>query len=141
MELHYTLSDAEFENQMVEGILDPKLFTHEGHLRYAWIQINKYGLSQAVENVITQIKNYVQLLGAQDKFHLTITIAGVHLVNYHLQKSKAKNFQTLLLTCPEIKSRFKALINSHYSYDIFRVEEARHTYFEPDIQPFQMNYF
>mgnify|MGYP000226997985 FL=1 len=44
MNSHYKLNDLEFVNQFQKTTLDPKLFTHEAHLRLAWIYINNEGL-------------------------------------------------------------------------------------------------
>ena len=38
MEQHYTLTDNEFEKQFQTSSLDPAIFTHEAHLRLAWIK-------------------------------------------------------------------------------------------------------
>jgi hypothetical protein len=42
-ELHFSLTDIEFENQFENGTLKPELFSHEAHVRLAWIHIKKYG--------------------------------------------------------------------------------------------------
>ena len=45
IEKHYQLSDEEFEQQFQNCLLSPVLFTHEAHLRLAFIHILKYGES------------------------------------------------------------------------------------------------
>ena len=48
MEPHYALSDPEFEKQFESAVLDPKFFSHEAHLRLAWIHVTKYGVERAI---------------------------------------------------------------------------------------------
>jgi hypothetical protein len=76
MELHQTLSDAEFESQFRACTLNPALFTHEAHLRLAWIHIRQYGIEQAIKNVNAQLLKFVAHVGATDKFNKTVTICS-----------------------------------------------------------------
>jgi hypothetical protein len=43
-EKHLDLSDNEFEKQFINCELSPDIFSHEAHLRLAWINIKKMGL-------------------------------------------------------------------------------------------------
>lgn len=57
---HFDLSDEEFEEEFADCILNLSLFTHEAHLRLAYIHIKKYGQVMAVENICSQIKAFDQ---------------------------------------------------------------------------------
>ncbi|MFK2820041.1 hypothetical protein U0L90_07935 [Flavobacteriaceae sp. LMIT009] len=135
MEDHYNISDIEFENQFTNCQLDPSLFSHEAHLRLAWIHIKKYGVDQAIENIQSQLKKFVAHVGATDKYHTTLTIVAVRAVDHFMQKSNHTDFQTFIAAFPKLKTDFKALINSHYSFDIFENEKARKKFLEPDLNP------
>lgn len=67
MERHFKLSDSEFEKQFIDCKLDSSDFSHEAHLRLAWINISKYGIEKAIANIQTQLKRFVKSVGAQDK--------------------------------------------------------------------------
>ncbi len=136
MEKHFELTDTEFEAQFANCALDPSLFSHEAHLRLAWIHITKYGLEQAEENIQTQLKNYVAQLGAQDKYHTTVTVAAIKAVYHFIQKSQTKSFKAFIADCPRLKENFKELMGAHYNFDIFGSKEARQAYIEPDSLPF-----
>ena len=75
MKHHLDLSDIEFERAFEKCSLDPELFSHEAHLRLAWIHIRKEGCEKAVDIVSKQIVAYVGFLGAEDKFNKTLTVA------------------------------------------------------------------
>ena len=54
MERHYQLTDNQFETQFADLSMDPTLFSHEAHLRLAWIHIKHHGVDKAIENICSQ---------------------------------------------------------------------------------------
>lgn len=133
MENHYQLNDLAFETQFQNGTLDSTLFSHEAHLRLAWIHIQKYGIDQAIQNICTQIINYVQGLGAADKYNKTLTVAAVKTVYHFILKSDATTFQDFIEAFPRLKYNFKDLLVCHYSMDIFNSARAKVEYIKPDL--------
>ncbi len=133
---HYSLSNEEFEIQFQNARMNPSLFSHEAHLRLAWIHIKKYGVKQAVENICSQIKQFDKKYGDGTKYNVTITVAAVYAVHHFMQKTNADTFEEYIQTNGKLITHFKELINSHYSWDIFQDEMARQDYLEPDLQPF-----
>ena len=136
MEKHYQLSDSEFLQQFKDCSLPPSVFSHEAHLRLAWLNIYQEGLEKAEKGIQEQIENFVAHVGAQSKYHKTLTIAAIKAVGHFMEKSTTDNFRDFISENLELKTDFKSLINSHYSFDIFSSEEARTSYVEPDAIPF-----
>ncbi len=136
MKTHLDFNDSEFEKQFGDGNLDPSLFSHEAHLRLAWIHINTYGMEAACGTISNQILSYVSQLGATDKFYKTLTIAAIKIVYHFLQKSKSYTFQDFIIEFPRLKFNFKELLDSHYGFDIFNSEKAKTEYLEPNLLPF-----
>ncbi len=136
MEKHYRLSDVEFEKQFIACQLDPSIFSHEAHLRLAWINIHLYGLEQAEKNIQKQLQNFVEFVGAKDKYNATLTVAAIRAVGHFKEKSTADNFKYFIKEFPQLKNNFKALIASHYSFDIFNSNKAKTEFLEPDLAPF-----
>jgi len=132
MQDHYKLSDVEFEKQFSDCTLNPKIFTHEAHLRLAWLHIKKYGVDEAVENVKTQIKSYVDFLGEANKYKETVTIVGVKIVHHFMTKKDTAGFAQFINTNKQLLNNFKGLILSHYETNIFESEIAKHSFIEPD---------
>ena len=130
------MSDAEFLEGLERCTLHPSDFTHEAHLRLAWIQIRMFGLETAKMNIEKLLRTYVEHVGAKDKYHQTLTLAAVECVHHFLNKSRSDSFSDFILEFPQLLNNFKALINSHYSFDIFESAEARKDYVEPDVIPF-----
>ncbi len=132
----YPHSDSKFIQQFINCELDPAEFSHEAHLRLAWININRYGVSQAETNIQNQLQNFVQHFGVKDKYNKTLTIAATKAVYHFMLKSKSGNFNAFLLEFPSLKYNFKELMNSHYSFDIYNSDKAKSEFLEPDLIPF-----
>jgi hypothetical protein len=136
MSIHFDLTDAEFELAFKERTLDPTLFTHEAHLRLAWIHVRKYGVEHAIENINQQLLQFVDHVGARDKFNKTVTVAAIRAVNHFINKSKSESFADFIQEFPRLKYNFKELLAFHYGYEIFKSEKAKKEYIEPDLLPF-----
>jgi hypothetical protein len=136
MEKHLALSDTEFENQFATGTLPPDQFTHEAHLRLAWIHLHRYGVEQAIENITTQLQAFVHRVGASDKYNATVTVAAIRAVYHFMLRSRTTTFQNFLTENPRLKTSFRNLLMSHYCTDIFRSEQAKKHYLEPELIPF-----
>jgi len=136
MEKHFTFTDDQFERLFENKTLEPDVFTHEAHIRLAWIHITKYGPEQACDNVVTQLLAYVKMLGAEDKFNHTLTVASMKMIDHFMSKSSSVDFKGFIGEFPQLKTNFKGLVIQHYSFDIFNSAEARQGYLEPDLLPF-----
>jgi hypothetical protein len=135
-EAHFQLTDAEFENQFERGTLDPALFNHEAHLRLAWIHLAKYGEVQAIENINQQLIQFVEIVGAKDKYNRTLTIGAIKAVHHFMKKSKSHTFHDFIKEFPRLKYNFKELIGKHYTTDIFNSAKAIKEFIEPERLPF-----
>jgi hypothetical protein len=136
MQKHFELTDIEFEKEFSESTLDPSMFTHQAHIRLAWIHIEKYGVEIAVKNIKAQIKKYVKHLNAEDKYNETVTVAGVRAINHFMLRSESRNFADFIKENDELLDNFKGLLLTHYETNIFESEMAKQVYIEPEIQSF-----
>tara|TARA_R110002051_G_scaffold107681_1_gene180580 strand:- start:401 stop:814 length:414 start_codon:yes stop_codon:yes gene_type:complete len=136
MEKHFELSDTEFEQQFNSCKLNPEIFSHEAHLRLAWINIEKYGIKKAEKNMQLQLRKFVAFVGAKDKYNLTLTIAATKAIYHFWLKSSSNNFKDFILEFPRLKYDFKELIAYHYGFDIYNSDIAKKVFLEPDLVPF-----
>ena len=136
MNSHLDLNDADLEKQFKNCSLDPSLFSHEAHIRLAWIHIQEYGVEKAIVNLCSQIKSYAKSIGADNKFNLTVTVAAVRAVHHFMQRTNTTGFLQFINENPVLLTDFKGLIASHYKTDIFRSEKARFEFLEPELLPF-----
>ena len=136
MEPHYQFTDDEFEKQFKFGLLHPSYFSHEAHLRLAWIHITKYGLENAIENVTSQLKSYTDIHGVRTKYNETVTVAAVRAVFHFILTSETTDFRGFLRENPRLNFDFKKLLGYHYAFNIFNSDKAKNKYLEPDLLPF-----
>lgn len=136
MEQHFILTDDQFEEQFATGSLDPTLFSHEAHLRLAWIHLSKYGEATAIENIREQLQNFVQGVGATGKYNDTLTVAAIKAVQHFMQKAPLPSFHAFIAAYPRLKTNFKEIIQQHYGFDIYNSAAARAAYVEPDLLAF-----
>tara|TARA_R110002050_G_scaffold223631_2_gene359483 strand:+ start:1005 stop:1418 length:414 start_codon:yes stop_codon:yes gene_type:complete len=133
MENHFKLTDSEFEQKFINCELIPSDFTHEAHLRLAWINIKKYGIAQAELNIQNQLQTFVEFVGAKDKYNITLTLAAIKAVYHFIFKSNSDNFKSFIAEFPRLKYNFKALMDCHYGFDIYNSEKAKTQFLEPDL--------
>lgn len=138
MEKHFELTDIEFETKFVKCELSREIFSHEAHLRLAWINIDKYGIEQAIENVQGQLKKYVEFVGAKDKYNATLTVAAIKAVYHYMLKSSSQDFKNFITEFPQLKNKFKEIMNCHYGFDIYGSAKAKTTFLQPDLMPFDV---
>ena len=136
MQHHQQLSDTEFARQFTTGTLPPQWFSHEAHLRLAYVHIKQLGVDEACLRVCTDIQRFDRLHGDGTKFHRTLTIASVMAVNHFVQKASGTTFVELLTEFPRLRDNFRGLLECHYSRERYLSAEAKNNYIEPDLLPF-----
>lgn len=136
MSNHSCLTDPEFEKQFKQTTLPSEDFTHEAHLRLAWIYLTKYGLQKATEKLCEEIRQFDQTHGDGTKFNQTVTVASAHTINHFIKRSHAEDFSVFIGEFPRLLTHFKEIVQSHYSFDIFTDPECKTIYRLPDLQPF-----
>ncbi len=136
MKTHFDLSDIQFEDQFKTGTFDVTHFSHEAHLRLAWIHVQKYGVYTAISNICNQLQAFVILHGAEAKFNMTLTIAAIKAVHHFIDRSDAISFGEFILEFPRLKYNFKELMAAHYQVDIYNSAKAKEEFVQPDLLPF-----
>lgn len=133
---HYDLNDQDFIADFKSGVLPPACFSHEAHLRLAWLQIRELGIEEAIPVLRQLIIRYVDGLGARDKYHDTLTVAAARTVHHFMLQSSATTFPAFIEAFPRLTADFKGLLACHYSPHALQEPLARTTYQEPDLLPF-----
>ncbi len=109
-EKHRQLSDKDFSRLFEECTLEPTLFTHEAHLRLAWLLIREHGLQPATEMLCGQIMRYDRQHGKGTKFSEHVTRAAVQLVNELQKQSQDHSFMDFIGRHPRLLFDFGELL-------------------------------
>lgn len=112
------------------------MFSHEAHVRLAFIHIVKYGREVARENLCNQIKEAAKRVGYHDKFHYTITCASVELLALNGVGSDLLEFAAFKAKYPQMLDNFKSILLSYYSEALLFSDSARRVFVAPDLQDF-----
>ena len=111
-------------------------FDHRGHLRLAWLYLERYSLDEAIQRTSDGIRNYAASLGAHGKFHRTLTEAIVRIMHGRKQVSSIHDLDGFLAGNPDLIENMKEVVNSHYSEARLFSDEARAVYLPPDLREF-----
>ncbi|GLU45060.1 hypothetical protein [Allomuricauda sp. NBRC 101325] len=133
---HLEVSDEQFINDMEQGGFPPNLFSHEAHIRLAWLYLNQFDEKLAIKKTCQTIQNFDKLNGNGTKYHLTLTVASVKVVQYFMKKSKATTFIEFINENPRLNDSFTSLVQQHYGTDPLKIEKTKTEYIAPDLLPF-----
>jgi len=127
------LSDNEFIKQFENQTLDPTHFNHIGHLRLCWLYLQKYDFENAIEYTCLGIHAYAQSLGANDKFHRTITEFLVRYIHSKINLQPQYSFSKFLKTNKNLVNDAQSVLGQYYSTSLLTSENTRLNYIPPDL--------
>ena len=130
MPTHFDLTDSEFEFAF-KTCANRNFSRMKRICGWHGIHVKKYGVEQAILNINAQLLQFVNHVGARDKFNKTVTIAAIRAVNYFINRSESESFADFIQEFPRLKYNFKELFAFHYGHDIFKSEKAKREYIEP----------
>jgi hypothetical protein len=114
----FTMDDQEFLSSFESCTLPKEHFNHTGHVRLAWLYLERHAFDTAIVRTCDGIRAYATFLGAADKFHRTITVALMHLLRAHGRDA--------------VLADARALLALHYSPERLADPAAREHFLPPD---------
>lgn len=129
------ISTSQLIDKFEKQALDGNDFGHLQHLRVAWQYICNGSLVSAKQKFHANVQKLVAKLGAEDKYHRTLTD---FLIDYLYQLRLyigTDNWQTVEEKCPLIIKDAKKLIGFYYSEEVIWSDEARLSFVEADRMP------
>ncbi|MCC6070521.1 hypothetical protein ACFSQU_11875 [Massilia sp. GCM10020059] len=129
------MTDEEFLASFNACTLPPEQFSHAGHIRLAWINLQRHDFDQAVDGTCRGIRAYATHLGAATKFHTTITVALMHLLRAAGAGDRNVSWYQFVSANQELMHNARAVLGRHYSSQRLDTPEARERFVAPDLQP------
>ena len=80
------MNDAEFLEALESCRLPPHEFGHEAHVRAGYSYLRTGGLGQAIDRMGATLRRYATAQGADGKYHATVTVAFLVLLQRHLHE-------------------------------------------------------
>lgn len=125
--------DRDFLKHFDECTLNKTCWSHEAHVRMAWLRLEQFKTyDAALERIKSGIQAYnssVQSVG----YHETITVAFARLIHAKRAETRAGTWQEFLQHHPDLLQ--KRCLLEFYSKDILASDAARHKFIEPDKKP------
>lgn len=136
MQKEELLSDDAFVEAFEALSLDPREFSHRGHLRLAWCYLAWLPLGEATQRCIDSIRRFATQHGQPEKFHITVTVAFMHIVRDRMRGATMdENFAGFCLRNPDLIKDGRTLIERYYSRSRLTDPAAKIVFLEPDKMP------
>ena len=131
------MTDEEFVRAFEGGHVTPEAFDHRAHVRVAWVYLHEAGsLDAALPRMRDAILRFAAAAGASQKYHETITVVWMRLVDGVRQRVGARLEMTdVLRDFPALAD--KDLPLQYYSRDRLFSDEARRAWVAPDLRPLE----
>jgi len=125
------LTDKTFITQFENLTLDPEYFNHYGHIRLAYLYLKQYTLEQSIDKTCLGIKSYASALGAEDKFHQTITEILVRIINLRMLQIGKQTWQIFHENNHDLFDDSLKVLKCYYSEQVLFSDKAKRTFVLP----------
>lgn len=129
------MTDDEFLAAFETLTLDPRHFNHLGHVRLAWLYLQRHDVDEAVARTCAGIQAYATHLGAAGKFHRTITEALVRLLRAAGAADRSLPWDAFIAANATLVANARERLAVHYSDALLASAEARDRFVAPDRAP------
>ncbi len=111
------------------GTIDPDKFDHEAHVHMGWQYVAACAPTDAVARFDTALRRLVRKLGAESKYHATIT--AFYLLLIQERAVPGQSWDAFRRANPDLFDH-KALLARYYSNDRLMSDAARQSFVLPD---------
>ena len=129
------MSDEQFLAAFLDCSMPPAGFDHRGHLRVAWLLLQRHPLEQAVDQTCAGIARLAAHLGVPGKYHRTLSEALVRLMAAAGAATPTLSWADFLHANAPLLSDAHALLARHYSPAVLDSAAARQRFVPPDRLP------
>jgi len=128
------MTDDEFLRALERCELAESEFGHAAHVRAAYLYLQEADFAGALERISRAIRNYATHLGKPDRYHETITVAYVALVQQHIcERGNGGGWVAFARDNSELFQR--GLLRQFYSQAQLESEMARRVFLLPRSAP------
>ena len=124
------MTESEFVRAFEDASLPNESFHHRDHVRLTWIYLRECGESGARSRLVQGIQRFAAAKGKAEKYHHTITLAWIRLVEAARASAGECDFDALIAKHPELLD--KTILDRYYSAELLQSNAARQGWVEPD---------
>jgi predicted metal-dependent hydrolase len=124
------MTDQDFLRALETCALPESEFGHTAHVRAAYLYLQAGEFGETLERLRRAIRNYAAFLGKPDRYHETITVAYVALIQQHIcERGDGGDWQAFARDNPELFQ--PGLLLRFYSKTQLESELARRVFLLP----------
>lgn len=128
------MTDREFLDALESGELPEHEFGHAAHVRAAYLYLKEGEFIDAYARIRRAIRNFADRLGKPDKYHETITVAYLALIQQRMREGgAAADWAAFVQANPELFA--PDLLRRYYPQDQLASEMARAIFLLPAVSP------
>jgi hypothetical protein len=127
------MTDDEFLAAFDACTLSKPLWTHEAHVRLAWICLGRMPFAAARDHARAGIRKYNESLGNTTGYHDTVTVAFVRIIA--ARRRPGETFAEFREANPDVFSKDEPILLSYYSKPRLDSAAARARFVESDLRP------
>ncbi len=96
------MNDEEFLQALESCSPAPGHFGHREHVRAAFLYLERMPFGAAIDRMRTTLQRYAAALGHADRYHETLTVAFMCLVNAHRRRAAYQDWAQFAALNPEL---------------------------------------
>jgi hypothetical protein len=112
--------------------VDPDSFNHEAHVYAAWLFLDRWPLHVATSRFCDAIRRLTTKLGAQAKYHETITCFFMQLINERRMSDSGSSWLQFRSQNSDLIDDAGKMLRRYYSKDLLDSELARQHFLLPN---------
>ena len=121
--------------QFEAGDVDVESFDHEAHVYVAWSYLQETDLLNAIARYRSALQRLVRKLGAEGKYHETITWCYLMAIAERLESAPGSDWPAFRQANPDLFERGVGWLRGYYSEERLWSARARRTFVLPDRAP------
>jgi hypothetical protein len=131
------MSDEEFLAAFESGTLAKAEWTHQAHVRMAWLYLDRLPFDQALICIRDGVRRHNAAVGSPPTaYHETITAAFAKLIHARRTEAAAEeDFAEFAVRNADLLGRGLAALRRHYTQGLLDTPAARERFLEPDLEP------
>ncbi|MGH8444872.1 MAG: hypothetical protein ACREVL_06370 [Solimonas sp.] len=121
---------------LADGSLPPAAFSHASHVLAAWQCLREAASAEEAERRFAGLlRGYVTGIGAETKYHHTLTVALLRLIEARRRAAPQADWADFAAAHPDLFGNARGLLARHYSAAQLGSDAARQDFVPPDLTP------
>ena len=119
-------------NDLEAGRIDADTFDHQNHVYLAWLYLEAYPVTEAIERFSAALKRLTLKLGVPGKYHETITWFYMLIIASRRSQHVAATWPEFCSKNADIVTKENNVLSRYYSKQTLASEQARRNFIMPD---------